>query len=226
MMMNNDSRRVSVLLMVLIAALLGAAVSVSTVYPAGARSKPDDVKNRLDGLSGEEKVSYLRELRDDGAWDATLSFYLGNAYLGLDLPDSAAVYYEEAVVLDSTYAKAYVNLGIAFDRVNRFDRARESFQRALEINPEDVLAYCHLGHYYHVRGEIGEAVSYYKRALEIDPNSAQAHYNLGLAFADSRLFAEAVREWERVVALSPESEMGTTAAENVELIKTYMKMGD
>ena len=226
MMMNNDSRRVSVIRTFLIAALLGAAVSVSTVHPAGTGSSPGDVKNRLDGLSGEEKVSYLGELRDDGEWDATLSFHLGNAYLGLDLPDSAIVYYSEAVALDSTYAKAYVNLGIAFDRINRFDRARESFQRALEINPKDVLAYCHLGHYYHVRGEFGEAVSNYRRALEIDPNSAQAHYNLGLAFADSRLFAEAVREWERVVALSPESEMGSTAAENVELIKTYMKMGD
>ncbi len=204
-----------------------AAILFSVMFlPVAHAVDIDEVKKELDGLSGEEKVSYLRGLMDDGAEDAVLSFYLGNAYLGLDQPDSAIAYYEEAISLDSTYAKAYVNCGIAYDRINRFDRARGSFEKAIEADPNDVLARCHLGHYYHVRGEIGKAVSFYQDALGIDPESAQAHYNLGLAFADSKLFAEAVREWERVVALSPESEVGRTAAENVELIKTYMDMGE
>jgi Tfp pilus assembly protein PilF len=192
----------------------------------GAQGRAEDVKAKLEGLTGEERVAYLLGLKAEGDWSAATSFYLGNAYLGIDEPDSAIVYFERAVALDSTYAKAYVNLGIAFDRINRFDRARASFERAIEVDPKDVLAHCHLGHYYHVRGDIGKAVTYYQKALEIDPESAQAHYNLGLAFADSRLFAEAVREWEMVVALSPDSDVGRTAAENVKLIKTYMDIGE
>jgi tetratricopeptide (TPR) repeat protein len=191
----------------------------------GEKTGSDDLRKKLDGLSPGEQVEFLASLRTRGPRDARVSFYLGNAHLGLDRPDSAVVYYEEAVAVDSTYAKAHVNLGIALERLNRFDDARSHYEKAIEIDSTDVLARCHLGHYYHVRGEIGEAVDHYRRALEIDPQSAQAHYNLGLAFADSRLFAEAAREWETVIQLSPESELGRTATENVRLIRTYMKAG-
>ena len=66
----------------------------------------------------------------------------------------------------------------------------------------------------------------YRKALKIDPNSAQARYNLGLAFANFKLFKEALVEWQKVVELDPEGELGKLAAENVELIKTYVELGE
>jgi tetratricopeptide (TPR) repeat protein len=185
---------------------------------------PEDVKERLETLSPEEQVPFLQSLLSQHTENPRLSFYLGNAYLNLSKPDSAIVHYAEALKFDSTYAKAHVNMAIAFERMNRFDEAKDHYEKAIEIDSTDVLAYCHLGHYYHVRGEMGEAVARYQRALAIDPESAQAHYNLGLAFADSRLFGEALVEWKKVVALAPDSEIGRTAAENVRLIEAYVEM--
>ena len=186
----------------------------------------DSLKKRIENLSLRDQVEFLRELKTSKEQSAHVSFYLGNAYLNLENPDSAVIYYREAIALDSTYTKAYVNLGIAFEQLRQFDDAKSIYKKAIVVNPQDVLAHCHLGHYYHARGELGEAVDHYRRALEIDPQSAQAHYNLGLAFADSRLFAEAIREWEKVVELSPESELGRTADENLRLIRTYMELGN
>jgi tetratricopeptide (TPR) repeat protein len=196
------------------------APSGSTV--SRGHSAASDLKSRLEILSAAEQIAYLRSLRSERPGDATLSFHLGNAYLRLDRPDSAIVWYEEAVALDSTYAKAHVNLGIALENAHRLDEAKSHYERALEIDSTDALARCHLGHYFHARGKVGEAVRCYVRALELHPESAQAHYNLGLAFADTRLFAEAIREWERVIALSPETELGRTAAENLRLMRTYV----
>lgn len=206
--------------------LASLSLPVTSSAPAGAdtRPTPDEVRQRLETLSPEEQVPYLRELRSRRPGDATLIFYLGNAYLNLSKPDSAVIYYEQAVAADSIYSKAHVNLGIALERLSRFEDAKTHYERAIDIDSTAVLAYCHLGHYYHTRGDLGEAVKRYQQALDIDPQSAQAHYNLGLAFADSRLFGEALREWRKVVALAPESELGRTAAENVRLIETYMEL--
>jgi tetratricopeptide (TPR) repeat protein len=202
-----------------------AAAWAANSFGAGEATRPDDIRKKLEGLSPAQQLEYLTSLRAKSARDARVSFHMGNVYLGLDRPDSAVIYYAEAVALDSAYTKAHVNLGIALERANRFDDAKFHYAKAIEIDSSDVLAHCHLGHYYHVRGEIGEAVDHYRRALAADPKSAQAHYNLGLAFADSRLFAEAAREWERVIALNPESELGRTAQENVRLIHTYLQIG-
>ena len=207
---------------VIVAAILSlAAPGPPGPAAAGAGTSSDKIKKKIEGMPPEAQVTYLRGLLENTPGDARASFYLGNAYLVLDRPDSAIAAYEQAVALDSAYTKAFVNLGIALEELNRFDEARDRYEKALDIDSTDVLAHCHLGHYHHTHGDVGEAVRHYTRAIEIEPRSAQAHYNLGLAFADTRLFAEAIREWELVVALSPESELGRTAAENLRLLKTY-----
>jgi tetratricopeptide (TPR) repeat protein len=200
---------------------LGCTASTKSGGPR-ATSPGDDLKAHIESLPEKEQIHYLQDLRAERPGDAKVSYYLGNAYLKLEQPDSAIVWYEDAVALDSAYAKAHVNLGIALEDTRRPEEAKSHYERALEIDSTDVLARCHLGHYYQVQGDIAEAIRCYVRALEFNPESAQAHYNLGLAFADTRLFAEAIREWERAAALSPGSELGRTAAENVKLIKTYL----
>jgi len=214
------------LVIVLSAPPVGADTSpgknTSTEKAATGAAAGEAVKKQIQGLPPAEQVTRLRDLLERSPGDAHLSFYLGNAYLALELPDSAAAAYERAVAADSTYTKAYVNLGIALEDLRRFDDARLRYENALAIDSTDVLAHCHLGHYFHTRGDLEQAVGHYARAIDINPRSAQAHYNLGLAFADTRLFAEAIREWETVIDLSPESELGRTAAENLRLIKTYV----
>jgi tetratricopeptide (TPR) repeat protein len=209
-----------------VAALIAAFAVLGTGSAAAGKKDAavsvGEIKKAIQGLSPQEQVARLEELRSKTPDDAHVNFYLGNAYLSLELPDSAASAYSRAVAADSAYAKAYVNLGIALEDLRRFDEARGRYEKALDVDSTDVLAHCHLGHYHHTRGDLERAVAHYTRAIEIDPRSAQAHYNLGLAFADARLFAEAMREWEAVIALSPKSELGRTAAENLQLIKTYV----
>lgn len=191
---------------------------------------------QLDAMSPEDQLDYLRKLGQGKPNDASVPFHVGNAYysLGLSLPqednsramayyDSAVTAYQHAVELDSTYSKAYVNMGLAYDAELRRADARRVLRKAIEVNPKDVLAYCHLGQIEASFGDYGEAVRLYEEALDLDPNSAQAHYNLGLAFAETKVFKEALVEWERVVALDPDGELGKTASENVRLLRQYLE---
>ena len=204
------------------AALLMAVILVSAV----AADSLDDLKDRLDGMTPEEKIAYLDKLSEDGVDDARIHFFKGNAWFVLEQYDSAIVEFGRAVELDENYAKAWVNLGIVYDHTRKFPDARKAYARALQINPDDVLAHCHLGFNYYSAGKHDKAMWHYNKALEIDPGSAQAHYNLGLAFANAKIFNEALVEWRKVVELDPDGQLGNMAAENVELIKTYMELGN
>lgn len=190
----------------------------------------------LRAMPPEEQLAALRALDRKRPHDATVQFHVGNAYysMGSALPeeeaaiayayyDSAVAAYTRAVEIDTTYSKAYVNMGLAYDARGKRPEARRSLRMAVEVNPNDVLAHCHLGQLEASYGDYGEAVRLYRRALVLDPNSAQAHYNLGLAFAETKVFREAMVEWEKVIALDPNGELGKSAAENVAIIRGYLE---
>lgn len=192
---------------------------------AGEESK-SELSKRLSAMPPAEQITYLRELSRTGGNQAEIHFYLGNAFYAKEEVDSAVAEYVKAVEADSAYGKAYVNMGIALDTKGQITKARWAYEQALVINPEDVLALCHLGFNYFNSGRAEEAVKYYRKALDIDPNSAQAHYNLGIAFANAKIFKEALVEWQKVVDLDPDGPLGKLAVENVELLKTYIDLGN
>jgi tetratricopeptide (TPR) repeat protein len=212
-------------------ALPGCSQRASTKEPAASPSLAD----RLDAMPAQAQLDTLRTLARENPADATFAFHTGNAYyvLGGEQPedrhsvalayfDSATAAYRRATEIDTTYARAFVNMGLAYDAGRKSNEARAAFRRAIEIDPKDVLAYCHLGYLEFTAGNRADAMQLYGRALAIDPNSAQAHYNLGLAFADAKIFHEALAEWDRVVELDPQGELGRIAADNVRIIRQYL----
>ncbi len=205
--------------------LLGVVLFVSLGLPALATDPVEGLAGKLKQMSPDDQIVLLNGMLKDGIEDARLHFFLGNALFSSQQLKQAITEYETALSLKSDYPKAYVNMGITYDTMRNRLAARKAYNQAIELNPDDVLAYCHLGFNYQSAGQPDQAMTYYKKALSIDPNSAQAHYNLGLAFAEAKIFNEALVEWNKVIKLDPEGQLGKTAAENVELIKTYMELG-
>ena len=217
--MAGEMKRAGTILFGVVAMVWGA------VAPAVASDDSSALAERLRALKPAEQLELLRGIEAEGHADAEVYFRMGNAFYSLEALDSAIVYYGEALEVDSTYVKAWVNLGLAYDGSRQAAAAQRAFEEALAVAPEDVLALCHLGFTYFNRGQVDRAIDYYMQALRIDPESAQAHYNLGLAFADARIFPEALREWEKVIELD-DGQLGKTAAENVGLIHTYMELDE
>ncbi|HEX5132763.1 MAG TPA: tetratricopeptide repeat protein [Candidatus Krumholzibacteria bacterium] len=218
-------------LLVVFAALAGCGGPAAT----RATSPAPDLSDRLDAMAPQAQLDTLRILEQAAPDDPRLVLHIGNAYyaLGAAEPaerhsravayyDSAVAAYQRAAELDTTYSRAYVNMGLAYDGGGHRNEARAAFQHALAIDPRDVLAYCHLGFLEQSMGNRDEAMTMYQQALAIDPNSAQAHYNLGLAFAETRIFREALKEWELAAKADPDGEIGKAAGENANIIRQYL----
>ncbi len=51
-----------------------------------------------------------------------------------------AIYrWQKAVELDPTYAAAYNDLAVAYEREGEFDKAREAYKKAIELDPRNVV---------------------------------------------------------------------------------------
>jgi superkiller protein 3 len=206
-----------------IAGMRSGAVLADASGDAPQEKSSGALTDRIRDMNSEERVKYLMNAKADGENTAELHFLVGVALYSSGLVDSSEAFFRQAIDIDSTYSRAYVNLGIVLDTQRKSVEAEFMYKKALEIDPNDELANCHLGFIYHTRGEHSMAIQYYLEALKLNPNSAQAHYNLGLAFADARIFKEALHEWEKVIELDPDGALGQTAKENVDLINQYLE---
>jgi tetratricopeptide (TPR) repeat protein len=125
--------------------------------------------------------------------------------------DRAMWLFERAVTLDPEYARAHVELGVAYASKADYlpmpdlrERALTTLRRAIELQPSAVRAWRELGHVLLARGEEAEGLAAIRRALAIDPQDAGALGSMGRAlFIGLARFRDAVPYFEQALERNP-----------------------
>jgi tetratricopeptide (TPR) repeat protein/predicted Ser/Thr protein kinase len=128
-----------------------------------------------------------------------------------DALDRAIALFERAVAFDPAFARAWADLGSAYDLKASYlsvpelsERAIVGFRKALERNPRFVRARRELGGTLIDVGRLDEGIAEIRRALELDPTDAGANHSLGRAyFVGLGRFSEAADQFERALELNP-----------------------
>lgn len=76
--------------------------------------------------------------------------------------------FEEITRLDNDNYDAFVYLGVAYSKQNRYNPAIGAFKRASELRPDSHQIHYNLGQAYEAAGVPREAYAEYKKALEIN----------------------------------------------------------
>lgn len=92
--------------------------------------------------------------------------------------DAAIPRLEKLTETAPDYDLAWIALGDAYIKKERFSDANVIYRSVLERNPANPLAIFHLGDIRQAEGQFEEAVTLYERALEFDPDRPEIHYNL------------------------------------------------
>jgi tetratricopeptide (TPR) repeat protein len=116
------------------------------------------------------------------------------------LSEAEAVLRRAAGVRD---AAAEYNLGVALDRQDRWDEARQHYARALQIDPFHVRSMNNLGVGLDRHGETAPALALFERAIGIAPETGEFYVNYGVVLLRLNRFDDAVRVLGEAVALSP-----------------------
>jgi serine/threonine protein kinase/tetratricopeptide (TPR) repeat protein len=126
--------------------------------------------------------------------------------------DRAAMLFERAVDLDAGYARAHLELGVAYATKADYlamgelrARAVASLRRALDLQPDSVRAWRGLGAVLMAMGQEREGFDALRRALVIDPADAGALAAMARAlFIGRAQFDEAASWYERALAANPQ----------------------
>lgn len=105
---------------------------------------------------------------------------LGTVYLFFDKdPDSAILFLKRAIDLNAELEPAWVNLGMAFKEVKKFDSAAWCYSTILRRNPKQIKAYFALANVYNDMGETQKAINMNLDVLRSSPNLDVPYINIG-----------------------------------------------
>lgn len=114
----------------------------------------------------------------------------------------AVTEFKKALEADPTFAGAYNNVGVTYERLGHAD-AQAQFERAIQLRPDFVHAHFNLARILMNKGRVERAVAELQSTIQIDPNHVDALNMLGMVLGRQGKFAEAQSHLERAVRLDP-----------------------
>jgi non-specific serine/threonine protein kinase len=193
---------------------------IRTVKVDGTLSAIFDLQDRLvQELAGWLRAASVPDRRSSSetavveAYEAFARGLLNRSVDTFEALDRAVTLFERAVGLDPSYARAHIELGVAYatkaDYLSMFelrDRALSSLRRAVELQPESARAWRELGWLLTAMGQEVEGTAAIRRALAIDPDDASAYAAMARAlFIGSARFAEAADWYDRALERNPKA---------------------
>ncbi|VVB86413.1 Photosystem I assembly protein Ycf3 [uncultured archaeon] len=95
------------------------------------------------------------------------------------------------------------NLGLAYDRIGRYEEALEELREALRLNPGYIEVHNNLAVTLDKMGKHDEAFGEIQEVLSLNPGYVEAHSNLGNMYAGSGRYEEAIGELCEALRLNP-----------------------
>ncbi len=104
--------------------------------------------------------------------------------------------FDQAIVIDPSYAQAYYGLAQVYAAQGKFKTAASYFRKTIDLSespkPE---VYVNLGFVLILQGNDQEGLQMYDKALAIDPMNKEAHFNLAQYYCNQ---LDGKRAWEHI----------------------------
>lgn len=177
----------------------------STLFIADAQTVPNSVL-----VNGNAGKAYM-----------DLSEKQETKELELEFINNAIYHLDRAITLHPTYVNGYLNLGVAYYKLENYGLAKKQWDRAKELYPNNPFLKTNFNAlatlYYNKAVKIGqkkpvdvanllESIKYLEKAIEVAPNNAAYWYDLG---GVSYMINDRVKArtcWEKSLQLDPTNE--------------------
>lgn len=119
--------------------------------------------------------------------------------------DAFAVSPKEPAANNELEAPDYINRGIAFLNLKRYDDAAADFERAIQIGPNMHHSYVNRGILYTILQQYDKALADLSFAIELSPATADSYVNRGNVYACLHQYDRAFEDLRRALELDPQS---------------------
>ncbi len=113
--------------------------------------------------------------------------------------------FKEILRLNPKFHKAYIQLGMLYQKQKRFGDAVVEFKKALEIEPSSI-AHKNLGIAFTKLGKNRKAVKEFEAVIEMNPNSEDIHFLLGKVLFNNKLdnHQRVIEEFKKALKANPQ----------------------
>ncbi|MEA4901132.1 tetratricopeptide repeat protein [Desulfitobacterium sp.] len=118
--------------------------------------------------------------------------------------NEALAEYKKATELDEKNFQAYLNLGIAYQQVDKIDIAITTLQKAIELAPKSYEAHYYLGLSYQRNGKLDQALEELFLADKLHPGSTKIIYDIGQLHEKMGSLEEAKKDYQDALNFDPQ----------------------
>jgi spermidine synthase len=191
----------------LLAILQGDPESMDSEFEAALKINPEDrdVQSCLDELKNEIKPLLDAVGRTPG--QALLRSRLAKRYLLLKDYGLAAEQYIYFVELEPGNAAGWNNLGVCYNKLERFEKATRALENAVNCDPRMLSAYLNLAHAYENRGNLTAASQVLEKAVSITiaySEKIRLYDNLARLYFMQKKYNLALEKIEKAIKLAPD----------------------
>jgi Flp pilus assembly protein TadD len=98
---------------------------------------------------------------------------------------------------------AYLNRGVAFKNMGRFDEAIRDYDRAIALNPSYSKAFYDRGVAFNSMGQVDKALADFDRAITLDPFYVLSYNQRGLLYENKGFLDKAVSDYNNAISSNP-----------------------
>lgn len=132
--------------------------------------------------------------------DHDLMFTIGVDFLQSNEIANAFKLFKILNKVQPSFSGAYTNIGIIYDKVDKFEKAKAEWLKAIEVNSKDTVALTHLGiNEIKNFGQHTEALTYFERVSKLEPEDINNCINIATAYFEMGKVEEALeiyKHWE------------------------------
>jgi len=165
----------------------------------------DEIILLINNKKLELAKSKTKEMLSNNPSSDVLFNMLGVINLKLELYTQAIKNFNNAIQINSNFVSAQVNLGIAYQAVNKIENAIEVYKKIIRTNPKMHEVANDLGLMLKSKKDYKNAIAYFKMCLEVKTNYDKAYFNLGTTYLKINDYEKSLDNFFLTIKFNPKN---------------------
>ena len=156
------------------------------------------VSEMLENELGKARVDFSTAFRMNPS-NSDINFYIGRLYFVENKYDSAILYCDKAILLDSSDADYYDCLAMSYLGLQKVSLALKKEDNAISLSPSNTIYINNRGIIKQTMGMYQEAIDDFKKSLQLNPSGNTEYINIAFCLYKLKEYKEALEICNQVI---------------------------
>ena len=148
-------------------------------------------------MTKSEQIEELQELLRDDPENYRARRELAMILIDSGFPKEASQHLVYLITKFPDDSDLHYNLGIAYEKQNLYNRAKESYLKSIELSPQNYDAIYNLGLVYTELKDYDSGIDCFLKILEYDNNDSNSYFNLGICYLKKGDLVKAIEHFQK-----------------------------